>query len=189
MRSTTFEDGTATQFTFKTKSSTDDIDASDLDGRAQRAADGAITVDLKRPTGKAAFGSDVLFPTQHLRRVIATAERGEKLLAAKVYDGSESGKKLYNTLTVIGAPLTTPVDDAAGKAEALKGQRRWPVVISYFEVDKPEGAGKDDQPDYVLSSDLYEDGISRALKLDYGDFVLAGRLEQLTVKDQAACKK
>lgn len=183
MRSTTFEDAAATRFTFQTKTSTDDEAVSDLDGRAQRSPDGSIAVDVKQPAGKATFGAEVLFPTEHLRRVIAAAEKGDKLLSALVYDGSESGKRLYHTLTVIGAPIGGAADDPAGLNEATKSLRRWPVVISYFEGDN------EDQPDYVLSSDLYENGISRALKLDYGDFVLAGALTDLTVTPQAECKR
>lgn len=182
MRSNTFEDGAAKQFTFKTKTSVDDTTASDLVGRAERASDGRITVDVKQPEGHASFGSEVLFPTEHLRRIIAAAEHGDKILSADVYDGSETGQKLYHTLTVMGAPLRGVPDDAAGKADATRDLRRWPVVISYFEAGK-------DQPDYVLSSDLYENGVSRALKLDYGDFVLAGALDQLTVPQQPACAK
>ena len=182
MRSNTFEDGAAKQFTFKTKTSVDDDAASDLVGRAERASDGKINVDLKQPKGHVSFGSEVLFPTEHLRRIITSAERGDKILSADVYDGSETGQKLYHTLSVIGAPIQGTPDDAAGKAEATKGLRRWPVVISYFEAGK-------DQPDYVLSSDLYQNGVSRALKLDYGDFILAGALDQLTVPQQATCNK
>lgn len=183
MTSNTFENEAATDYTFNTKTSSGDDTPDTVAGKAQRGADGRIAVDTKSPKGHADFASDVLFPTQHLRHIIAAAERGDKILSADIFDGSETGKKLFHTLTVIGAPLTDAPDDPAGKAEALKGMRRWPVVISYFEDGK-------DQPDYVLSSDLYENGISRALKLDYGDFVLAGALDQLTVAPPAApCKK
>lgn len=182
MRSTSFEDAAARQFTFKTKTSTDDQMLTDLDGRAERNPDGSVAVDLRQPAGKAAFGAEVLFPTEHLRRVIAAAEKGDKLLSADVYDGSESGKKLYHTLTVIGMPLDAAADDPAGRNDVTRAMRRWPVVISYFD-------GAKDQPDYILSSDLYENGISRALKLDYGDFVLAGNLTDLTVTPPTECKK
>ena len=182
MRSTTFEDAAATLYTFETKSSNDDDPANDIDGRAQRAADGDVSVDLKAPAGKASFGSEVLFPTEHLRRVIAAAERGEKILSAQVYDGSDGGKKVLNSLSVIGAVITTAADGPAGSDAATKGLRRWPVVISYFEPGQ-------EQPAYVLTSEIYEDGISRALKLDYGDFILAGDLTNLTVKPDAACQK
>ncbi len=182
VRNNTFEDPAAKQYTFTTKSTTDSDSATEVTGKAERGADGRISVDLKTPPGHNAYGSEVLFPVEHMRHIIASAEHGDKLLSADVYDGSDTGSKLFHTLTVIGAPLTAPADDPSGKAEALKGMRRWPVVISYFGGDK-------DQPDYVLTSDLYENGISRALKLDYGDFVLAGALDQLTVAAPATCKK
>ncbi|MGI3903831.1 MAG: cell envelope integrity EipB family protein [Janthinobacterium lividum] len=182
VRNNTFEDADAKQYTFTTKSATDSDSATEVTGKAERAADGKISVDLKAPPGHSSYGAEVLFPVQHMRHIIAAAEHGDKLLSADVYDGSDTGSKLFHTLTVIGAPLTSPPDDPSGKAEALKGMRRWPVVISYFGGDK-------DQPDYVLTSDLYENGISRGLKLDYGDFVLAGALDQLTVAAPSACKK
>ena len=182
-RTNTFENEAATEYTFNTKTATDGetADADAVAGQAKRGTDGRIGVDLKTPSGHVDIAADVLFPTQHLRRIIAAAERGDKILSADIYDGSETGRKLFHTLTVIGAPLTGAPDDAAGKVDGLKGSRRWPVVISYF-------GGEKDQPDYVLSSDLYEDGISRALKLDYGDFVLAGALDQLTLAPSTPCK-
>jgi hypothetical protein len=62
--------------------------------------------------------------------------------------------------------------------------KRWPVAISYFEQGKKDGA-----PAYVLSFDLYENGVSRALKLDYGDFVLAGEMTQLDILPTKTCSK
>ena len=183
VRNNSYEDAAATQFTFKTTSSSDGDAASDVAGRAERGPDGKVAVTLKTPPGHASFAADTLFPIQHMRRIIAAAQHGDKILSADVYDGSDTGLKLYHTLTVIGAPVTRAPDDAAAKVDALKDMRRWPVVISYFAADK-------EQPDYVLSSDLYENGISRALKLDYGDFVLSGTLDQLTLAPPAAaCRK
>lgn len=182
VRNSTFEDPAATQFTFQTKSSADDDTPTTVAGKAERAPDGKIAVTLKSPAGHAAFGADVLLPIQHMRRIIAAAQHGDKILAADVFDGSDTGLKLYHTLTVIGAPLTAAPDDPAGRTDATKAMRRWPVVISYFGGDK-------EQPDYVLSSDLYENGISRGLKLDYGDFVLSGTLDQLTLSPDKPCRK
>ena len=182
LRSTTFEDASGTQFNFKTTTKNDAETVSDLDGRARKLPDGKTSVELKQPAGKAALGTDVLFPTEHLRKIIATAKSGGKLLSASVFDGSDTGKKVFHTLSVIGAPTVAPVTDPAGKADSLKTMRRWPVAISYFE------GNKEDQPDYVLSFDLYENGISRALKLDYGDFVLAGELTDLRLSAPTSCR-
>jgi hypothetical protein len=40
-----------------------------------------------------------------------------------------------------------------------------------------------------VSFDLYENGISRDLKLDYGDFILKGELKSLEVQAPTACPR
>jgi len=77
-------------------------------------------------------------------------------------------------------------DDAAADNAALAGLKRWPVNISYFE----QGAASNGEqtPVYSIGFELYENGISRALTLDYGDFVVAGVMSQLEMKDAPACK-
>jgi hypothetical protein len=40
-----------------------------------------------------------------------------------------------------------------------------------------------------LSFQLYENGISRALRLDYGDFVLAGEMTSLELLPTPPCPK
>ena len=57
-----------------------------------------------------------------MRRIIAAARDGKTVLEFPVYDGSESGEKLYNTLTVIGHPIAPGEkvpDDASAKIPAL----------------------------------------------------------------------
>ena len=51
------------------------------------------------------------------------------------------------------------------------------------------GPKKDSAPEYVLSFDLYENGISGSLKLDYGAFSLAAQLTQLDLLPSAPCAK
>jgi hypothetical protein len=58
------------------------------------------------------------------------------------------------------------------------------VTISYFDAAK-----KDSAPEYVLSFDLYENGVSGSLKLDYGAFSLAAELTQLELLPSAPCAK
>ena len=42
-------------------------------------------------------------------------------------------------------------------------------------------------PVYAITFELYENGVSRALLLDYGDFVLTGEMTSLEMKDAKAC--
>ena len=107
-----------------------------------------------------------------------------------VYDGSDTGEKLYDTLTVIGKAIAPdehkPTDAAAGQA-AFTGLTRWPVTISYFDHAVAEKSGEQ-TPVYAITFELYENGISRALLLDYGDFVLTGEMTSLEIKDAQPCK-
>lgn len=185
MHSATFEDADGRNFDFKMQTTIDSSIAETVDGKAWKLLNGRLSVNLTKPKrSKFELDSGVVFPTEHLRRILAAAEAGENLLEVKVYDGSESGEKLYETTTYIGHPIADPAVEKAAHIPELDNVRRWPVSISYFEAGK-----KDDAPSYILSFDLYENGISRALKLDYGDFVLAGEMSSLELLSAPACPK
>jgi hypothetical protein len=185
MRSATYEDGDGHTFRFKVESRVDNGGVEDIDGRAAKSDDGALSVSLSRPhLAKLDLDQNVLFPTEHLRRILDAARAGQHTLGINVFDGSESGEKVFQTLTVIGNELATEPTEAAAQAPQLKGLRRWPVSVSYFDEKK-----KDSVPNYVLSFDLYENGISRALKLDYGDFVLSGEMTKLEFLPSKECPK
>jgi hypothetical protein len=185
MHSATFEDAEDTTFAFSMHTVVDSGDADVVDGRAVRAADGAVSTSLTKPVrGKFDIDPDVVFPTAHLQRILTAAEAGQNILQVKVYDGSETGRKIYETTTVIGHPVEAPVVEKAAHIPELDAMRRWPVSISYFEIGK-----KDEPPSYTLSFDLYENGISRALRLDYGDFILAGEMTSLELLPAKTCAK
>jgi EipB-like len=185
MHSATYEDADGRNFDFKMQTSIDSGAPESVDGKAWKSATGHLLVNLNKPThGKFELDSRVVFPTEHLKRILAAAEAGENLLEVKVYDGSETGEKVYETTTYIGHPIADPAVEKAAHIPELDNIRRWPVSISYFE-----GGKKDDAPSYILSFDLYENGISRALRLDYGDFVLAGEMSSLELLNEPACAK
>lgn len=185
MRSATFESLDATDYRFKIETKVDSAAADEVDGKAHKEKEATVGVDLSRPKrAHLEIAGPALFPSEHLRRIVEAARAGEPLLEARVYDGTGEGEKVFNTLTVIGKPLEEPATETAAHADALKGMKRWRVSVSYFEPGK-----HDDQPIYILSFDLYENGVSRALKLDYGDFVLNGEMAELTIQPAGACKK
>ena len=184
MRSVTFEDGEGSTFRFKVQSTIDGVAGDDLDGRAVRTPEGNVSVRLDRPEIKKSDLPDkAIFPTDHIRHIIAAAKGGEPTLAVKVFDGSDTGVKVFDTLAIIGKLSVAKAPESAFQVPELAEMAHWPVIISYFTVGKNENA-----PDYVLSFDLYEDGVARALKLDYGDFILAGDISKLEFLPVAACK-
>jgi EipB-like len=183
-KAVTFEDGLAKTLRFRIDTTLSDNPQAPIDGSATRSDAGDISVDLAEPKKETLpLGKDILFPTQHLARIIEMAKSGAGVLEARVFDGSDTGKKIFDTLTVIGKEATGPGPDAE-KAEALKTLRRWPVTISYFDAAK-----KDAAPEYILSFDLYENGVSGSLKLDYGTFALAAQLTRFELLPSAPCAK
>ncbi len=183
VNATSFEaaDGASMRFKIDTKGVQD---APPVAGAATRGANDDLKVELTEPAARTiAFGRDVLFPTQHVERLIGAAKGGGGVVQARVYDGSDTGAKIYATMAVIGKEATKPSEDSTNAA-ALENVRRWPVVVSYFDE-----ASKDTTPEYTLSYDLYENGVSGSLKLDYGTFALSARLRRLEILPASACAK
>jgi EipB-like len=182
LRALTFEDPDGKNLRFQIDSQNSGSNDPPVAGDAARSDGGATTVELIKPTKeKLDIGRDILFPTQHVEHIIAKAKEGGGTLEARVYDGSDTGKKVFDTLTVIGKQETSPGPDAAA-AQGLEKVRRWPVSVSYFDE-----AAKDAPPEYVLSFDLYENGVSGTLKLDYGAFALTAKLAKLEWLPTPAC--
>ena len=189
LRSETWEDGAGKSFKFTARNFMNDQLDRDTDGSAEKAPD-ATKVTLKKPKpGKSDYAPGMLFPTEHLLKIIAAAQKGQTLLEASVYDGSEAGDKTYDTLSVIGRRAETPpanIEEPAKKPE-LEKQAYWPVAVSYFERGKKLTG--EQTPDYQMSFDLYENGVSRDLRIDYGSFVLTGSLKELEFLKPKDCQQ
>jgi len=191
LRSTSWEDGAGKSYRFKIDTRMNDGDPSMIDGIAERDGD-HVTVKLKQPVVKTfTLAGSTVFPTEQIHRIIAAAREGKSVLELSVYDGSDTGEKVYNTLTVIGAPI--PGDrklaepDPSTDSDAMKKLTRWPVTVSYYDQASKPNSGEQ-TPVYAMSFELYENGVSRSLVLDYNDFVIAGTLGKFNVKDSKPCK-
>jgi hypothetical protein len=191
LQSSSWEDGDGKSYRFKIDSRTNDSDTSPVDGMAERTGD-HITVKLKQPETKTfTLDGATVFPTEQIRRIIAAAREGKSLLELTVYDGSDNGEKVYNTLTVIGQPIpgdkTISSPDPSTTNDQMKSLTRWPVTVSYYDRDAKAKDGEQ-TPVYAMSFELFENGVSRALVLDYNDFVISGALGKFDVKDSKPCK-
>jgi hypothetical protein len=184
MISGTFESLDASSFRFKVETKVESATAEAVDGKALKK-DTRVSVDLTKPKrAHVDIDGPVFFPSEHLLHIVNAARAGQSILEARVYDGTGTGEKAFDTLTVIGKQMDGPAAEKPAQTDALKNMKRWRVAVSYFETGKRDG-----QPIYVLSFDLYENGVSGALSLDYGDFVLKGALTGLSVQPAAVCKK
>ena len=186
LRTTNWEEGNGKSFRFVSQNLLNGQPVDAPEGSARRENE-SVTITLTKPLQKRLDGGNVVFPSDHMRRIIAAGQAGQSLLEIGVYDGSDTGEKLYNTLTVIGqaiGPGRPPTDASAGQ-QALSSMKRWPVTVSYFDRAKTDG---DQTPLYSISFESFENGIARAIKLDYGNFVLSGELTSLEVREAKPCR-
>ena len=86
------------------------------------------------------------------------------------------------------APGEKALDDAVGENRRAGDAQRWPVTISYFDRSSAGDRRRTDAGLFDRISNSYENGISRALSLDYGDFVISGDDDQLDFKEAKPCK-
>jgi hypothetical protein len=182
-QTTTFEDLKNGNFRFLTRSFTDEKLDKEVRGLAHDVKEG-VKVDLTAPDARKVDLAHSLFPTEHMLEIIDRAKRGDKIFESRIFDGSDSGDKTLVTTTLVGAqhvPAASDEDSDIGKAGTMAGKPFWPVTISYFNDD----ATADALPIYRMAFKLYDNGITRDLTMDYGDFVLSGKLANLELFKQA----
>ncbi|MDB5590270.1 cell envelope integrity EipB family protein [Enterovirga sp.] len=187
LRTASHESGDGRLFRFRSDTTSGSAKTS-VQGDAERRPEG-LHIRLRSPKRQTvALPGEVVFPNAQIRELIQAGQDGRRLHSMKVFDGADDGRKVYNTLAVIGAPIAPgPARnlEPAALASGLAKLTRWPVTLSYFE----QGRG-DVLPAYVLSFELYENGVSRALKLDYGSFVLRGEMVRLDLlSDASGCPR
>ncbi len=188
LRSSTWEQGDGQKFRFQSAQYLNDKLGDVTMGRAVRETPNeAVKVKLSQPsTDELNLSGPLLFPTQHSLALIEAARTGRNLFQARVYDGSEKGRKVYDTTAFIGTEVQ-PGNDAkletAAKDKGLGELASWPVSIGYFEAK-----GGDLTPSYQIDFRLYENGVSRELLIDYGDFSIHGTLSSLEYLKAPACQ-
>jgi EipB-like len=129
--------------------------------------------------------SEALFPSTHQVHLLDAAKKGITHDASIVYDGSD-GEKTYKAISFIGkmrAPGTFAPDKDNVEASPLKTLSSWPITISYFPTDDQSV----EKPVYQASFNMYENGVSTDLVLDYGTYALKGKLAKLDMLKMDAC--
>jgi hypothetical protein len=188
LRSSTTEDAAGKTFRFASQNFVNEKLDSSIDGHAEREPGGAVAVSLDKPSAQTFELPDgVVFPTGQTMAIVEAAQKGESVYESSVYDGSDGGRKVYSTLAVIGRKIAAdkPREAAAAGRKELDGVDRWPVNISYFDPTKAKTG--EQTPVYSIAFDLYANGISGDIRLDYGDFTLKGEMTSLEFLPQSAC--
>lgn len=127
---------------------------------------------------------DVVFPMAHQKRIMEAAERGETRDVSLLFDGA-SGSKVYKVISFIGKRKAPGSDTNVDKA--LQTLPSWPLSVTFYEY-KADQTTSEELPSYQMSFPIYENGVAGTLRIDYGDYVLTGRLASLELLSQPDCK-
>jgi len=189
MRSSTRETFSPPQLTFTHETFVDDELSTSVAGTASASA-GGISVDITAPKETTLQLPRAIFPTAHTRLMLESAEAGERILEATVYDGGDEADSLYETATVIGdgaegLPGASPDERVILSAvDGALARTAWRVVISYFEQGGAEG---ERTPQYELNTYMLDNGVSYDVSFNYGAFKMAGELTELTALEAPDC--
>ena len=190
LRSTTWEDAVGKRFRFDSTQIRDDKTNETTTGEASRLdASEGIKVDLTKPAKRTlSLPAGVYFPVQHTIALIQAARTGKASFRADLYDGSEKGEKVYDTVSAVGraqaAGSNRKLPKVAG-TDRLDAIPAWPVSIAYFES---RSEGRDALPVYEISFLMFDNGVSRRLHIDYGDFALQGELTEIAFHEPSKCR-
>lgn len=189
LRTTSWEDAPSKRLKFTSRNYQNAKLSEETQGDAKRTdSTSPATVEIVKPArAESGLPANVYFPIQHSIAVIEAARKGSLMLAADLYDGSDSGRKVYNTSTVIGfegKPGTLKFPALAEPGKRLSQTASWPVSVSYF--DKKSGKG-DSVPSYEMSYRFHENGVTSELTIDHGEFAFKGKLKELTFLPEGTC--
>lgn len=190
LRSWSWEDAAGKRFRFNSSQFRDDKQTEATTGDATRATTGGdVKVELTKPARKGlSLASGVHFPIQHSMALLEAARAGKAIFRADLFDGSEKGEKVYDTVSFIGRKQPAGGNrklPAVKDGERLDQIPAWPVSIGYFE----RGSGqKDAVPVYELSFLFFENGVSRKLFIDYGEFAIQGEIKEIAFIEPAKCE-
>ncbi len=191
LRSTTWEEGTGKRFRFDSSQFRDEKATDATAGDAARpGATDDVKVELTKPAKKnISLSQRVYFPIQHTIALLNAAKGSKGSFRADLYDGSEKGEKVYDTVAAIGRTQAVGGNrklPQVKNADRLDGVRAWPVSIAYFE---PGSDKQDALPVYELAFLIFENGVSRKLYIDYGEFALNGELREIIFHEPSKCEQ
>jgi hypothetical protein len=183
----TWESKDGLHYRFKVRSTRDGVVSEEIDGTANLdgvGRGGTAKYSLPEPRTMA-LPKGTLFPTEHTRRLLEVAQKGEHLLARDLFDGTGvEGPFDVNAVIGQGSPananVATPVSPQVN-AELLSAPS-WRMQMAFFPLGSPDAT-----PDYEVSLRYYLNGVADEVVQSFGNFSLKGTLQRLEPLPKPDC--
>jgi len=138
------------------------------------------TADFDKPTDKdVKLPAGVLFPSAHTIELINRAVAGDNFMSKQVFDGATA-----EAAVLVSAVIAAKVepDPELAKKSPLLNRPGWRVRLAFFPADQ-----KAEKPEYELSMVLLDNGISRDMVIDYGDYAIRAKLDDIEPLPKPGC--
>jgi hypothetical protein len=139
---------------------------------------GAVEFDMPSDK-KIKLPPHLLFPTAHTAVLINKAGTGENFVSKQIFDGGEADAPVLVS-AVIGAKVEP--DPELAKKSPLLDRPGWRVRLAFFPADQ-----KVEKPDYEISMVLLDNGVSRDMVIDYGDYAIRAKLDDIEKLPKPGC--
>jgi EipB-like len=120
----------------------------------------------------------VLFPSAHTIFLIKEAEAGARFVSRQVFDGSAEENAVEVSAFIGRKPITRPT----AQPSPLLERPGWHVRLAFFPADAAA-----EEPDYELGMVLLDDGVSRDMVIDYGDYTIRAKLDEIEALTKPSC--
>lgn len=177
-----WESADGLKFRFHARFEQDGRTVEKLEGEAQlpQAGAGGTAKFTQPPSVEVALPEGTVFPTEHIRQMIATAEKGGSGLRRIVFDGA-SLENPYIVNAIFG-PLPPDKAEALARAAGLPVEPAWWTRIAFFPAE-----GIEPLPEFEMGARYRADGIADDILQTFETFSLDVRLKEIELLPQPEC--
>ena len=170
---TTWESKDGLKLRFRMRQTSEDAVVNDLAGSAElQRVGGPGRATYTQPIDTTRdLPAGTMFPTAHTEAILAAARANTRFLAVPLFDGTSADGVQDSTVAIAAWTQST-----ANPWPALAPLPSVRTRIAFFER-----GGTKQQPEYEVGMRYWENGIADQLSMDFGDYVLSGKLTELTL--------
>jgi hypothetical protein len=166
------KDSKTLSFTLQERDDDGKLTIDDSGTATHTGADGTGTITYTTPKGRLiSLPPGTLFPMAHTAALLAAGEAGKKFLSVPLFDGTTDAGAQSTFVAILGhnEPAKNQFPDLAKLAST-------DVDIAFYDRKN-----KDENPNFRSQMRYYDNGVATGILLDFGDFVMRGTLEKLTI--------
>jgi hypothetical protein len=174
------KDGKTLTFTLRESDNDGKEQIDDAGTATHTGSNGAGIVAYTTPAGTTlAMPPGTLFPMAHTEALLAAGREGKKFISPPLFDGTTADGTQATFVAVLGHQ-----GPAKNEFAPLSAIGSTDVDIAFYERKTD-----DENPDFRTQMRYFENGVAANLVMDFGDFVMTGKLTRLTVPPSSCTVK